>query len=309
MFQGLGSIRGALGWISPHGGACAGSLGTRASRPHGGGAPGNENAGGTPAFPGTGGRPLAAHPRGEASSRRIRRNGWLYVDKTRFLRPLEDERYAFFIHPRPRRFGKSFRSAAVLMDDDIVCSCSSVDQKNNLPGIPILSIDSADQISRMRLGHVITRREAEHVSDPNRIFPQIFTPVLEKRAGHFSPCGCSRVCIVSSGSPEPFDIQRMLSPCPTNPCHTHIVERSGPRPVRLPGPRSHQDTRNRQREQPDQCDSRNSQFSRLFHRLPDPSGNVAAPRCTDRSGRPRTSTLRRTSRQRPPRLRPRRTRW
>ena len=36
---------------------------------------------------------------------RIRRNGWLYVDKTRYLRPLEDERYAFFI--RPRRFGKS----------------------------------------------------------------------------------------------------------------------------------------------------------------------------------------------------------
>ena len=37
--------------------------------------------------------------------RRIRRNRWLYVDKTRFLRRLEDERYAFLI--RPRRFGKS----------------------------------------------------------------------------------------------------------------------------------------------------------------------------------------------------------
>ena len=44
-------------------------------------------------------------PYGEMSFPRIRRNGWLYVDKTRFLRPLEDERYAFFI--RPRRFGKS----------------------------------------------------------------------------------------------------------------------------------------------------------------------------------------------------------
>ena len=44
-------------------------------------------------------------PYGEASFPRIRRNGWLYVDKTRFLRPLEDERYVFFI--RPRRFGKS----------------------------------------------------------------------------------------------------------------------------------------------------------------------------------------------------------
>ncbi len=44
-------------------------------------------------------------PYGEMSFPRIRRNGWLYVDKTRYLRPLEDERYAFFI--RPRRFGKS----------------------------------------------------------------------------------------------------------------------------------------------------------------------------------------------------------
>ena len=44
-------------------------------------------------------------PYGEASFRRIRVNGWLYVDKTRFLRPLEEERYVFFI--RPRRFGKS----------------------------------------------------------------------------------------------------------------------------------------------------------------------------------------------------------
>ena len=44
-------------------------------------------------------------PYGEADFRRIRRNGWLYVDKTRFLRRLENERYAFLI--RPRRFGKS----------------------------------------------------------------------------------------------------------------------------------------------------------------------------------------------------------
>ena len=45
-------------------------------------------------------------PYGEASFRRIRVNGWLYVDKTRYLRSLEEEeRYAFFI--RPRRFGKS----------------------------------------------------------------------------------------------------------------------------------------------------------------------------------------------------------
>ena len=44
-------------------------------------------------------------PYGEADLMRIQRNGWLYVDKTRFLRRLEQERYAFLI--RPRRFGKS----------------------------------------------------------------------------------------------------------------------------------------------------------------------------------------------------------
>ena len=51
---------------------------------------------------------VPAHPRipyGEADFQRIRLNGWLYVDKTRFVRRLEQERYAFLI--RPRRFGKS----------------------------------------------------------------------------------------------------------------------------------------------------------------------------------------------------------
>ena len=51
---------------------------------------------------------LTAHPRipyGESDFQRIRRNRWLYVDKTRFLRRLEEERYVFLI--RPRRFGKS----------------------------------------------------------------------------------------------------------------------------------------------------------------------------------------------------------
>ena len=50
----------------------------------------------------------ASYPRipyGEADFKRIRVNGWLYVDKTRFVHALEEERYAFFI--RPRRFGKS----------------------------------------------------------------------------------------------------------------------------------------------------------------------------------------------------------
>ena len=44
-------------------------------------------------------------PYGEADFQRIRLNHWLYVDKTRFVRRLEQERYAFLI--RPRRFGKS----------------------------------------------------------------------------------------------------------------------------------------------------------------------------------------------------------
>ena len=49
-------------------------------------------------------RMTASYPRipyGEMSFRRIRVNGWLYVDKTRYLRPLEDERHVFFIRPRP----------------------------------------------------------------------------------------------------------------------------------------------------------------------------------------------------------------
>ena len=51
---------------------------------------------------------VPAYPRipyGEADFRRIRLNRWMYVDKTHFLRRLEQERYAFLI--RPRRFGKS----------------------------------------------------------------------------------------------------------------------------------------------------------------------------------------------------------
>ena len=47
-----------------------------------------------------------AIPYGRASFPSVRRDGCLYVDKTRFLRQLERERYVFFI--RPRRFGKTF---------------------------------------------------------------------------------------------------------------------------------------------------------------------------------------------------------
>ncbi len=44
-------------------------------------------------------------PYGWADFRAIRLEGRLYVDKTRFIRPLENERFTFLI--RPRRFGKS----------------------------------------------------------------------------------------------------------------------------------------------------------------------------------------------------------
>ena len=46
-----------------------------------------------------------AHSLRRVGLQRIRLRQWLYVDKTRFLRRLEPERYAFLI--RPRRFGKS----------------------------------------------------------------------------------------------------------------------------------------------------------------------------------------------------------
>ena len=49
--------------------------------------------------------PYPLVPYGWADFRAIRLEGRLYVDKTGFLRPLENERLAFLI--RPRRFGKS----------------------------------------------------------------------------------------------------------------------------------------------------------------------------------------------------------
>ena len=50
-------------------------------------------------------RPYPAIPYGRAHFKGIREDGALYIDKTRFLRELDNHRYAFFI--RPRRFGKS----------------------------------------------------------------------------------------------------------------------------------------------------------------------------------------------------------
>ena len=49
--------------------------------------------------------PFPAIPYGRAYFKGIRREGCLYVDKTRYLHPLEQERFVFFV--RPRRFGKS----------------------------------------------------------------------------------------------------------------------------------------------------------------------------------------------------------
>ena len=168
-------------------------------------------------------------------------------------------------------------SAALFMDNDVAyTSCSSIGQKNNLPIIPIFSINTADHISRSSFGPIIARGGAERVSNLHHVFPQVFMFVLEKRAGHFSPCGCSCVFTVSVGSFEFFDIRRVLSPCPANHCRIHVIIRREHRPVPLPGPCSHLDTRNRQKDKHDQCGSRNSQSSRPFHCLPDPSGNVAA---------------------------------
>ncbi len=45
-------------------------------------------------------------PYGMADFSAMRREGFLYVDKTRFLRELENERHVFLL--RPRRFGKSW---------------------------------------------------------------------------------------------------------------------------------------------------------------------------------------------------------
>ena len=50
-------------------------------------------------------KPYPPIPYGMADFRAIRQEGFLYVDKTRFVRELENERYAFFL--RPRRFGKT----------------------------------------------------------------------------------------------------------------------------------------------------------------------------------------------------------
>ena len=49
--------------------------------------------------------PYPPIPYGRGNFRSIRLDGCLYVDKTRFIRALEQERFAFFI--RPRRFGKT----------------------------------------------------------------------------------------------------------------------------------------------------------------------------------------------------------
>ena len=50
-------------------------------------------------------KPYPLIPYGMADFHAIRREGFLYVDKTRFVRELENERYVFFL--RPRRFGKT----------------------------------------------------------------------------------------------------------------------------------------------------------------------------------------------------------
>ena len=50
-------------------------------------------------------KPFPRIPYGMADFSAIRREGYLYVDKTRFIRDMEDDRHVFLL--RPRRFGKS----------------------------------------------------------------------------------------------------------------------------------------------------------------------------------------------------------
>ena len=50
-------------------------------------------------------KPFPPIPYGMADFRAIREEGYLYVDKTRFVRDMEDDRHVFLL--RPRRFGKS----------------------------------------------------------------------------------------------------------------------------------------------------------------------------------------------------------
>ncbi len=58
-----------------------------------------------PAAPSRAPAPYPTIPYGLAYFKGLRREGCLYVDKTRFLHALEQERFVFFI--RPRRFGKT----------------------------------------------------------------------------------------------------------------------------------------------------------------------------------------------------------
>ena len=55
--------------------------------------------------------PYPAIPYGQAYFKGIRQEGSLYVDKTRFIREMEQERHVFLI--RPRRFGKSLWLSAL----------------------------------------------------------------------------------------------------------------------------------------------------------------------------------------------------
>ena len=50
-------------------------------------------------------KPLPPIPHRMADFSAIRREGCLYVDKTRFVRELENDRYVFLL--RPPRFGKT----------------------------------------------------------------------------------------------------------------------------------------------------------------------------------------------------------
>ena len=86
-------------------------------------------------------------PYGMASFARIRREGWLYVDKTRYIRTLEQHPYAFLI--RPRRFGKSLWLAVL----ECYYDRNTADQFDALFG----GTDIAAEPTLERNNHVILR--------------------------------------------------------------------------------------------------------------------------------------------------------
>ena len=90
-------------------------------------------------------------PYGQGDFRRIRLNRWLYVDKTRFLRRLEQEHYVFLI--RPRRFAEA-ALRDILAPPSIATRLSELFQYAGDHGIPLyVLIDEYDNFANTVLAH------------------------------------------------------------------------------------------------------------------------------------------------------------